>query len=81
MAEERVAFREATERALEAGVSLAELAEELGVSHSLLRKARFAPDNPNRRRPPEGWREALARLARRRGGQLLELAEDLERGS
>ncbi len=29
------------------------------------------------RTPPEGWEKALAKLARERGGELMELADEL----
>lgn len=71
-------FKGATDRLLEAGVTLPELAEEIGCSAGLLRQARLDPDASSYRSPPDGWREAAARVARRRGGDLCELAEDLE---
>lgn len=76
-----VDFREATDRLMEIGVSLADLAEEMDASHGLLRQARIDPASASYRRPPEGWREAAARLARTRGGKAFDLAENLEQES
>lgn len=73
-----VDFRAATDRLMENGITLKELAEELGYSRDTLDRARMAPDSDHHRSPPQGWREAVARLARRRGGSLCELADQLE---
>ncbi len=72
-------FKEATDRLIELDVPLRDLAGELGVSHALLIAARLDPENPNSRRPPDGWREAVKRIAERRKGELGALAEELER--
>jgi hypothetical protein len=70
-------FQSATDRV--AGcVTHEELAEALGLSPQTIRVARLSPDSPNYRKPPEGWERALAKLARKRGGELVKLAEQLE---
>jgi hypothetical protein len=66
--------------ALTGRVTHDELAGELGVSVQTIRQARMDPSAPGHRSPPAGWEAAVARLARRRGGELLELAEALEDG-
>lgn len=69
-------FQAATDTLLEHGVSLRELADELGSSHGALKQARLDPDSAGYRRPPEGWQEGVRELARRRGGKLCELADE-----
>jgi hypothetical protein len=69
-------FTEATDW-LTKGVSLADLARELGASYGLIRQARMAPESPSFRRPPTGWEEAVARLAEKRAQELLALKEAL----
>lgn len=59
-------------------VSHEDLAGELGVSLAAIRQARMDPDSDGYRRPPDGWKAAVAGLARRRAGELLELAAHLE---
>lgn len=71
-------FNESTERLLESGVSLQEIADALDASYAFVWQARLAPISSGYRKPPEGWRPALAKLARGRGGQLQDLAEALE---
>lgn len=71
-------FKAATD-ALIGTVSLLDLSRELKVSHGLLRQARLSPDSASYRNPPEGWQAAVARLARERGGDLLKLADRLDR--
>lgn len=71
-------FQAATERMMAVGVSLRELADVCGASYAALRQARLPGDHPNHRSPPPGWRAAFLELARRRGRELRELAEQLE---
>jgi hypothetical protein len=71
------AFRTATDRLI-GTISLADLAQELGVSHGLMRQARLNTSASSYRSPPDGWEAAVARLARQRGGDLLKLAEEME---
>lgn len=56
-----------------------ELSEILETPAQSVRQARLDEDNPGYRPPPSGWEEKLAKLARERAGELLELAEELER--
>ncbi len=72
-------FREATDRLAERGVGLAAVADALGVSYATVKQARLDASSPSYRKPPEGWEPVLAALARKRGGELLKLAERLER--
>src|SRR5690606_24872254 len=58
----RMEFRDAA-RILGEQVTTAEMAKALGVSHSTARQARMKPDAPGYRRPPENWRQAVAKLA------------------
>lgn len=71
-------FRVAGER-LKDCPSDREIASECGVSVQLIRQARLGEINPSSREPPKGWAGAVARLARRRAAELLELAAELER--
>jgi hypothetical protein len=70
-------FKRATDRLI-GTVSLADLAEELGVSHGLLRQARLSTSASSYRSPPAGWEKAIAKLARERGGALLKLADEMD---
>lgn len=70
-------FKEATDRLLEAGVNLRDLADEAGVDHDTLRRSRLDPTTRSYRPPPSNWREALAALAERKGGGLQRLAKQL----
>ena len=70
-------FKEATDRLLEAGVTLRDLADEAGVDHDTLRRSRLDPTTRSYRPPPSNWRKALAELARRKGGTLTQLAKQL----
>lgn len=73
-------FQEATDVALRAGITLGELAAELGHKDpATVRRARMEPGEHSRN-PPEGWEAALARIARQRAAVLAELAEGLEAG-
>lgn len=73
-------FIETTDRLSAAGVTHSELAGELGVSVQAVKQARLDSSSPSYRRPPEGWKEAAAALARRHGAELQELADALEGG-
>jgi hypothetical protein len=70
-------FREVTDRLLRS-ITLADLAQDLGVSHGLLRQARLDPNSSSYRSPPHGWLHGAARLARERASELSSLAEELE---
>lgn len=71
-------FQETTDRLMELGVGLRDLADALGVSYQSARMFRLDPEASGYRSPPENWREAVVELARERGGELLELAEKLD---
>jgi hypothetical protein len=71
-------FTEATNQ-LTKGVSLADLARELDASYGLIRQARMNPSSASYRRPPEGWENAVARLAEERAHELLALKTELDR--
>lgn len=71
-------FKDATTKLMDAGVTLPELADEIGCSISALRQARMDPESEHYRSPPDGWREGVQTLARQRGGTLCGLADDLE---
>jgi hypothetical protein len=60
------------------GLSASRLAEEFGLQPQTIRQMRLAPDAASYRSPPEGWRKVLARMARKRGAELQELAKVLE---
>lgn len=70
-------FVDATDQ-LTRGVSLADVAEELGASYGLIRQSRMDPTSRSYRRPPDGWQAAVARLAERRARELQELKSQLE---
>lgn len=72
---EDLEFHEATDALMAAGVTVAEIAEALGVQHATARAYRMDPDAAGYRRPPAGWEDGLAALAHDRGQELQELAE------
>ena len=61
-------------------ITLADLSTELGMSVAAVRQARLDPGGPSYRTPPTGWEVAIAKLCRKRGGELVKLAEELEGG-
>lgn len=69
-------FTEATDR-LTKGVSLADLARELEASYGLIRQARMDVASRSYRKPPDGWRAAVARLAAQRAEELLQLKREI----
>jgi len=71
-------FKAATDR-LTARVTADDIAEALSVSRNTVERARM--EGGQSRPAPSGWRATLARLARERGGELVTLAEELEKGS
>jgi len=74
-----VNFKEATDRAGQLGLTQAEMAEALGIAPATVRASRFDPSSPNYRKPPDGWREKLSRLALDRGVELVECSRELDR--
>ena len=73
-------FKSATDRATGSCITLQDIAAATGVTESTIQRARMDPENPNARNAPSGWEKALAKLARARSGELLELAVELEGG-
>jgi hypothetical protein len=65
-------FKEASSR-LTDGYSLADIAEEAGVSEATVRRARLSPDSSASRPPPANWKETVIRMAQRRIASLQEL--------
>ena len=55
-----------------------EAAKLLGSTVSSVRQARLGTEKAGHRRPPAGWEQAIAKLARERAGELVKLAEELE---
>ena len=77
MDEHAMGFMGATDR-LAGKVTHEELAKEIGCSVQGIRQARLDPSHLNYRKPPDGWEKAVARLAKRRGAELEDLARQLE---
>ena len=71
-------YRTATDELVVRGVSLDELATELGVSKQSVKQARMDPASPSYRSPPPGWEKAVARLIRRHCGPLVDMADVLD---
>ena len=71
-------FRSASGRATDACITLADIAKEVDIAPQTIRRARMDPSSANYRTPPVGWEKAIAKLARERAGELVELAEELE---
>ncbi len=69
-------FKEATDAL---GLTAPELAEMFGVSAQTIRQARLDPEHVGHRSPPSGWEEKLAAVAKKKGGELAELAKALKR--
>lgn len=61
-------------------ITTADMAEALGVSPHSVRQARLQDGAPGFRKPPEGWSQVFARLARERCSELSAFIEDLEQG-
>lgn len=72
-----VDFKTASDR-LRKCHTLADVARVSGAAEPTIRQARLDPSSSSYRKPPEGWQAAIAKLARERAGELLELAEELE---
>lgn len=70
-------FKTATDQ-LAGCVTHDELAQALGQSVQSIRQARLDPEAAGYRTPPTAWRTALADLARRRGQELEQLAQEIE---
>ena len=61
------------------GLPASELAKEFGVKAQTIRQMRLERSAANYRSPPTQWQKRLALLARRRGKELKDLIEQLER--
>ncbi|HEY0463844.1 MAG TPA: hypothetical protein VGC79_06530 [Polyangiaceae bacterium] len=70
-------FRKATDELL-ASVTLQDIANELGVSLQAVRQARSNEGSTAFRPPPEGWENAVKKLAETRGAKLRRFAERLK---
>lgn len=66
-------FKKATDELL-ASVTLADLAEALGVSVQAVRQARAAEGAAGHRPPPEGWERGVTKLADRQATRMARLA-------
>ena len=73
-----MSFVETTDRLMASSVGLREIADALGVSYSTVRATRLPVGSSSHRKPPVGWEKAMAKLARKRGGELVKLAAELE---
>lgn len=69
-------FRDATDAATRC-ITLEHVGEALNITW--IRQCRLQPEASSYRRPPSGWKVALAELARERAQELEQLAADLER--
>jgi len=72
-----VDFKTASDRVTGACVTLDDIAVAAGVSDSLIRRARLDPKGSSFRRPPDGWKMAILKLARLRAMELTNLADEL----
>ena len=59
-------------------VNSADIAEECGVARASIHQARMAEGSGGHRPPPAGWEKPIAKLARSRAAELLELANMLD---
>jgi hypothetical protein len=64
--------------AITAGVTLGDLADELGVTTVDLSRARTDPSNRYHRLPPDGWEAAIAKLARQQADRLTRVADRVD---
>lgn len=78
-------FKAATDRLVEAGVTLTRLADEMRITLNSVSRMRSGTGR-NQLRPPDGWQSIVARLARehakereRDAERLRALADELER--
>ena len=69
-------FRQATDALLES-VTLEDLAGSLGASVQAVRQARAAEGTTAHRKPPDGWRAGIEKLASRQASRYKKLAERL----
>ena len=59
-------------------ISHGDLATEMGVARNSVARARLVVGSEHSRPAPPGWEKAIATLARKRAGELVKLAEELE---
>jgi hypothetical protein len=71
-------FREATDE-LFSGVDTETLAKALGCSVALINQARLREGAKARRAPPEGWEQAVSKIADQKAAKLMRLAKSLRR--
>lgn len=74
--EEGVEYKEATDL-LFARITATDVAEELGISHNAVVRARLNSSTRDYRPPPKGWQRVVAKLANQRAEELLELSRNL----
>jgi len=72
-----VNFKDATDQLIDR-VTLPEIAAACGASVNAVERARMDPASNSYRTAPPGWEQAVARLARERGGELFRLADAIE---
>ncbi len=70
----RPTFKDATNVLCLSGRELSEL---FGLPVQSVKQARMDSTNPGARPAPQGWERVLASIARRKGGELVKLAEEL----
>lgn len=63
-------YEAATDILMDSGVTLEQLAKEIGVSRYVVARARIDPGSEYHRSPPDGWREAARSLARHQIAEL-----------
>jgi hypothetical protein len=71
-----VDYKEATDRLFER-ITAEDLAAELGLSQNAIARARLDPATRGYRPPPAAWEAAVAKVAERRGRDLLDLSREL----
>ena len=70
-------FKTATDR-LGKAVTHQEMADGCGTSLSAIRQGRLERGLEGYRAAPPGWKACLSKLARKRAGELIHLAEELD---
>jgi hypothetical protein len=71
-------YKDATDGLLRT-ISAQDLADEIGCSKNAILRARLDSSSKQYRPPPAGWQAAVVKLARFHGGDLLSLADELDR--
>ena len=74
-------FKTASDRATAPCITLADIAQACEVSDNTIRRARLKQGGDSYRSPPKGWEQVVAKLARARALDLLQLADQLEASS